>query len=433
MESSERISYPDYVRLLRTNANFRRLWFAQIVSEIGDWMYTVAIYAQLLRLTGLASSISFAFILQVLPQALVSPMAGVLNDRVSRRRLMIIADLARAGIVALMLLAQYRQMIWLIYMLLFLETVFWALFEPGRSAVIPNITARRETLVANSLSSTTWSFNFAVGFAIGGVIAAYAGRDFVFLLNSASFLVSAALLSGMKFVEPHLRDQPVLRVRELFDFSPVAEGLRYVSRDKRLLATMFVKCGLGVMGANWTLVTILGERKFRVAAPGMDAISAGMLGMSLLMAARGLGALIGPTLGAYFAGHAEHRMRAAITLGFAMGAAGYLLLGLAPNMLLAGACLVLAHGGGSIIWVFSTTLLQMNTDDKFRGRVFSAEFAFMTISLAASNALAGSALDAHAPLEAVVSMTGAAMLVPGLLWFLAQRLWQRPAMSPSPS
>ena len=121
MESSERISYPDYVRLLRTNANFRRLWFAQIVSEIGDWMYTVAIYAQLLRLTGLASSISFAFILQVLPQALVSPMAGVLNDRVSRRRLMIIADLARAGIVALMLLAQYRQMIWLIYMLLFLE------------------------------------------------------------------------------------------------------------------------------------------------------------------------------------------------------------------------------------------------------------------------------------------------------------------------
>jgi MFS family permease len=424
MEPTDRITFSQYIPLIRDNANFRRLWVAQIISEIGDWMYTVAIYSQLLALTGLASSISVAFILQALPQALASPMIGVLNDRLSRRKLMISADLARAVIVALMLVAQSWGIIWLIYVLLFLETICWGLFEPGRSAVIPNITSGKETLVANSLSSITWSFNFTVGFAVGGFIAALAGPFAVFTVNSLSFLVSAYFIYRMRFTEPHLHDQPPLRVRELLDFSPVAEGLRYVRKDKRLLVTMLAKFGLGFMGANWTLVTLLGARKFPVNVAGMDEKSAGMLGMSILMGARGLGALIGPAAGAYLSGSNQRRMRLGIALGFALGAAGYAILGQAPNMLVATACLVLAHSGGSLIWVFSTTLLQLNTDDKFRGRVFSSEFAFMTISMSVSNALAGSFIDAKVPVETVTSAAGAAMLIPFTLWCLALRLWK---------
>jgi MFS family permease len=424
MEPTDRITFSQYLPLIRDNANFRRLWFAQIVSEIGDWMYTVAIYSQLLALTGLASSISAAFILQVLPQALASPMIGVLNDRLSRRKLMIAADLARAVIVALMMIAQFRGMIWLIYVLLFFETVFWGLFEPGRSAVIPNITTGRETLVANSLSSITWSFNFTMGFAIGGFIAALAGPFAVFTLNSFSFLLSAFFIYRMTFVEPHLHQQPPLRARELLNFSPIAEGFRYVRQDKRLLVTMLAKFGLGFMGANWTLVTLLGDRKFPVSIAGMDAKSAGMLGMSILMGARGLGALIGPAAGAYLSGSNQRRMRLGIALGFGLGALGYIVLGQAPNMLVASACLVLAHAGGSLIWVFSTTLLQLNTDDKFRGRVFSSEFAFMTISMSASNALAGTFIDAKVPVETMTSLVGAAMIIPGVLWVLALRLWR---------
>src|SRR5258708_30159101 len=103
---------------------------------------------------------------------------------------MICADWSGAVIVLCMLLVRGQQLVWLLYILLFLETVFWALFEPGRSAVIPNIATERELVAANTLSSTTWSFNFAMGFAVGGVIAVYLGRG-VFILNSLSFVLSA--------------------------------------------------------------------------------------------------------------------------------------------------------------------------------------------------------------------------------------------------
>src|SRR5207248_9595516 len=97
------ISLGSYIRLLRGNSNFRRLWLAQIVSEIGDWFYTLSIYTLLLQLTGHASSVALALVLQVLPQTLVGPTAGVVNDRVRRKYVMIAADLVRVVIVLSML------------------------------------------------------------------------------------------------------------------------------------------------------------------------------------------------------------------------------------------------------------------------------------------------------------------------------------------
>jgi MFS family permease len=88
-----------YWRLLRSNRNFRLLWFAQIVSELGDWSYSVAIFSFLLQLTGSAQLVTYAFLMQVLPQTLIAPAAGVINDRLSRKQVMIFADLARAAIV----------------------------------------------------------------------------------------------------------------------------------------------------------------------------------------------------------------------------------------------------------------------------------------------------------------------------------------------
>src|ERR1700751_3172540 len=109
-------------RLIRANPNFRRLWLAQIVSEIGDWVYTLSIYTLLLQLTGHASSVALALVLQVLPQTLVGPTAGVVNDRLKRRHVMIAADVIRIFIVLAMLLVRSRSTVWLVYPLLLAET-----------------------------------------------------------------------------------------------------------------------------------------------------------------------------------------------------------------------------------------------------------------------------------------------------------------------
>src|ERR1700680_1102201 len=121
------VSLCDYPRLIRTNRNFRLLWFAQIVSEIGDWFYAVAVYSLLLYFTGQAQSIALAFVLQVLPQFFVAPTAGILNDRLSRRHVMMFADWMRAGIVLCMVLVRGAHLVWFLYVLLVLETIMWAM------------------------------------------------------------------------------------------------------------------------------------------------------------------------------------------------------------------------------------------------------------------------------------------------------------------
>ena len=118
-----------------------------------------------------------------------------------------------------------------------------------------------------------------------------------------------------------------------------------------------------------------------------------MLGMSLLMGARGAGSLLGPLVAGRWAGERESRLRRGILLGFAAAAAGYVALGLSPSVGLAILAVVFAHAGTSMNWVFSTTLLQIYTDDRFRGRVFSADFGLCTLAISASSYLAGVFLD----------------------------------------
>ena len=421
---TRKVSLRDYPRLLHTNRNFRLLWIAQIVSEIGDWFYAVAVYSLLLDFTGKAQSIAIAFVLQVLPQFFMAPTAGVLNDRLSRRRLMMFADWMRAAIVLCMVLVRGPQMVWFLYLLLLLETLMWALFEPGRSAVIPNITEGGDVVVANALSSTTWSVNFAIGFALGGIVAAHYGRNAVFVLNSLSFVVSAMCIRSMKFAEPHAHVAP-FQLKELTNFTLIREGIAYVWKDARLRTTIFVKAGLGLMGSNWVLLPILGERIFPVHRAGFSARQSGMLGMSVLMAARGLGAFIGPMLAGKWAGGSLSRMRLGILFGFLFAGAGYLALSISSNILLACAALVLAHSGGSMLWVFSSTLLQIQTEDRFRGRVFSAEFAFSVITMSASSYTAGILIDRGLTARFVAACTGVVVLLPALIWAWVLRTWPR--------
>src|SRR5947209_5112330 len=209
------ISLVSYGRLIRGNHNFRRLWLAQIVSELGDWFYTLSIYTLLLQLTGRASSVALALVLQVLPQTLIGPTAGVVNDRLRRKRVMIAADLGRFVVVLMMLLVRSRSTVWLVYPLLLAETMMATFFEPARSSVVPNIAARGEVLIANTLSSATWSVNLLVGASVGGLVAAFFGRNAVFILNALSFLASALFISGMHFAEPHAESATPLKARDL--------------------------------------------------------------------------------------------------------------------------------------------------------------------------------------------------------------------------
>jgi predicted MFS family arabinose efflux permease len=336
-----------------------------------------------------------------------------------RRSVMIFADLVRFFIVLAMLFVRSAGHVWTIYVLLFLETVMWALFEPGRSAVIPNITKPgEEVLAANSLSSMTWSINLAVGAGLGGVVAWKFGRDFVFALNAVSFLVSASLLRAMRLHEPHAAGGAPLHWKEVVDFSPMWEGMRYVARDGKLLATLLVKTGMGLLGAHWVILPVMGERIFKVD-------DSGTLGMSLLLGSRGVGALLGSLVSVAWARNNEKRMRQGILFGFLLMAFSYMTLGGASQLTIACLAVMFGHAGTSTAWVFSTTMLQQMTEDRYRGRVFSADFAGLFLLMSTVSYIAGLFVDAGTPVRTVAVVTGLMGLIPAGLWFYARkRLWR---------
>jgi len=426
------ISLASYTGLLRGNHNFRRLWMAQIVSEVGDWFYTLSIYTLLLQLTGHAGSVALALVLQVLPQTFVGPTAGVVNDRLKRKHVMIAADLVRFGVVLAMLLVRSRSMVWLVYPLLLAETTMAAFFEPARSSVIPNIAAEGEILVANTLSAATWSVNLLIGASVGGLVAAFFGRDTVFILNALSFLTSAFLISRMRFAEPHAESAAPLRPRDLVDFSPVLEGIRYIRSHRTLLPAVFAKAGELMVGPSWVIFTVMGAREFAVHWRGIDVAGGAMLGMSILLGGRGLGAMVGPLVAARWAGESDQRLRLGILFGYLTVAVGYGVLGVSRSVWMAAACAMLAHAGGSTVWVFSTTLLQVHTEDRFRGRVFAADLGLGSLTFAVTAYLAGRFLDAGISARTLAVGTGLLMLIPAaiLAWALhAGRLSKARAVS----
>ena len=423
--ASKSYSLSAYGRLLAANRDFRLLWSAQVVSEIGDWLYSVAIYSLLLDLTGSARSVGFAVVLQLLPQVFVAPTAGVINDRVNRRAVMIFADLARVFIVGSMLFVRSVEMVWLIWVLLFLETIMWALFEPGRSALLPAIChSDDELLVANALSSTTWAVNLTIGSGIGGLVAVLFGRNAVFGLNATSFVVSAYILSLMRVKETHTDQLPPMRFRDLLDFKPIWEGIQYVRRDVKMVATLLVKAGMGLLGAHWVILPVLGERVFPIHSDGLDPSRGGALAMSLLLGSRGIGALVGSFASGYIGRNESPRMRRGIFWGFILVAVSYMLLSGAPTLWLACLAVMAGHAGTSTAWVFSTTMLQQSTEDRFRGRVFSADFGGLFLVMSIVSFLAGVLVDTGSPIREIAFWTGVLGFVPAFAWLAAQRFWK---------
>jgi hypothetical protein len=118
-------------------------------------------------------------------------------------------------------------------------------------------------------------------------------------------------------------------------------------------------------------------------------------------------------------------LRLGILFGFLAVGLGYATLSGATSLSMACFFVILAHCGGSTVWVFGTTLLQMNVEDRFRGRVFSAELGFSMITLAIGAYVTGVLLDHGASPRGVALGTGIFMLLPTLAWAFALRLWNQ--------
>ena len=416
---ASQVSLRGYAQLLRRSPNFRRVWIAQLISGSGDWFYSVAIYSMILELSGRAELVAWAAILQILPMMLLGPTAGAVNDRLSRRKVMLVSDLFRAVLVLCMLLIDRQEELPWLYLLLTLEIGTAAFFEAGRSAILPSLIERDDLPTANALGSTTWSLTVTMGAALGGVAVAYLGRHFVFAANSVTFLVSAWFVFRVRAFERHLaglRKQSWLAALSL---RPIVEGFLYMIRDWRLATLLTLKLGLGIMGARVVLTTILGSREFAIG-------DGPALGMAVLFAFQGTGSTLGPLVMGRRFSKSQNSMRWTVLMGYLAAGCGYMLFSQTPGMPLAGLFLVLAHGGAALVWVCSTTLLHLNTENQFLGRVFAADMGLFMATASVSTYCMGQFLDMGLPARTGALGLGFAMLGPAALWVLSlRRSWDR--------
>lgn len=396
---------------------------------MGDWFDTIAVYTIALRLTGSSRSVALIMVARFLPSVVMGPLSGVVADRFSRRSIMITSDIVRAIVVLGFLFVRRPDQMWLIYVLTVLQLAFSTFFEPAKTAAIPSIVSHRELLAANAIAGVTWSVMLTLGAAMGGFVAGWFGTNAAFVIDSLTFIASALLISTVHFPKRPKREKAKLSIGKALGITDTIEGGHYVRHRPRVFAYLMVKPAWGMGGGILTLLAVFGERVFPVGGKVAT-------GIGVLFTARGIGTAFGPIVARRWAGETRRQMQIAIGIAFLIGGAFYISFAVSRSFALALLFLAIAHCGGSILWVFSTVLLQQSVEDQFRGRVFAAELALVTLTMAASNYLVGELMDRFGFSPRVVTAgVGVFFLLPGVVWFATEKWWdrkERSAVAPAP-
>jgi MFS family permease len=369
---------------------------------------------------------------RLLPYLLVAPFAGVIVDRVSRRRVMIATDLARAAVALCFLGAASLGSVWAVCLCSATMSSLGVFFDAAKNASIPNLVAPRELLTANVLMFSTRFLQFTLGSALGGITAAQFGYSAAFVVDSLSFVASTIFVamipaSAMKKSAAAVTgENPAVAGGNIAQrapgrfFSDLREGFAYI------WATPFVRGVIGVNvgwalggGMNNVLYDQIGGHMF---AGGEG--DRGDLGVATLFTAAGTGLFLGMLLARRVGAWVAEERRATLFIGWALIAHGifFSMAGLMTSLAAVAICVAISRLIIAMEFGVQETLVMRVITDHYRGRVFttdrSLEFAVMTLSMTG----AGWMLGYFSPLTMMI-ISGALSASPGAAWLLA--VWLR--------
>jgi MFS family permease len=360
-------------RLLRANPTFRRLFLAHAISRAGDAFNTVALVVLVFQLTGSGVGVAGTVAFEILPVLLLGPFAGLLVDRYPRRRVMVLADIARAALAALIAMSHTSTPA--AYAVAFGLSTGALLFNPAASSLVPELLESEDEIV--DANSALWTVAVAAQIVLAplaGVLIASVGVTWAFGLNAGSYLASAALLVG-------LRAGTMPADVSTGGWRRVADGIHSV-RKHPLLARLAVVQALAALSAGATsgLLVILAVERF-----GLDAG-----GFGGLLAAIGIGAVAGPAVGrrSIRPGH-----RGWLFGPFAVRGVVDVLLAIVVSPVLAGVALVIYGMSTSTGMVAYQSTLQTEIPPEVRGRAFALYDVIWNVSRLVSLGLGGLLAD----------------------------------------
>ncbi len=345
-----------YIDVARSPSYFP-LWLSQLVSSFGDTLHYIALVVLVFQLTGQGVAVAILVAAEVVPVLLLGPIAGVFIDRFNRKAVLIGADVIRA---ALVLSLVWPQGAWHAYLVAAGVAAGNTFFNPTVQAVIPTITTQEQRLAANSVSWSTGRLVQIVASALAGGMIAIIGTESAFILNAASFVVSALLIVRL-VIPPHAGQLDDASTQGLDRYlADAREGLRYASRDFLVSRLLIVQSLASfAVGATGAMLVVLSERHL-----GLEPA-----GFAWLVGAIGVGALLGPLIPNTFA--SDYRDARWLFIPYIVRGIGDVLIALFAPLPVALAILFvygLSTSAGMV--VFSSTV-QDAVPDRVRGRVFA--------------------------------------------------------------
>ncbi len=387
-----------------------------MISNLGDWFGVLAVYALIIDFSGSELLLGLIIVIKMMSFAVFSPFAGFIADRYDRRTLMILCDFGRGFAVLSFLLVRSPEMLWLVYVMTAVQMMFAAVFEPAKQSSIPNITSEQELVRANILSNLSWSIIFTSGMGLGGLATAAFGTDAVFVMNGLGYILSTIFI--FRATIPHIRDAETMESLKN-PVKGILDGYRYLWKTGTVYRPALAKGSMTIfLGALVYLLILISDQILLM----------GTVGLGLLYAARGAGTAVGPIIIRKLFPNEDKWVT---YMGVAMITAGasYMVVGFSSSLWIMLLFVFLAHAGSGANWVSSTVLLQKRAPDRFRGRVFSAEFLMFTVSQSLST-LTVSLLLEYNIIDLRTAITGAAagLLVSGSVWILTIARKEKKAM-----
>ncbi|MFN0007852.1 MAG: MFS transporter [Planctomycetota bacterium] len=420
------------LRVVAKNPQLARLWLAQFVSQTGDWLNRVASLVLIGNLGGTGPVLGVGALfgaelaLRLLPSAALGPLAGPVADRLPRRMLMVVADLSRAVIVLGFLLVREPAHLPLLYVLIVLQMAIGIFFDAARTAALPDTVAKDDLHDAYALSAMTWSITLCFGALAGGWLVQWVGVGGAFVIDAATYVVSAVFLIGVRLPPVPKQEQP-FRWRDIVLMTDLKRGLTHV-RSLGIAPILWTKTYWGAAGGYLVLLSLAGRDRFGevpeatssaselAAAAGATAVATGAL-----YTARGVGTGLGPLVANFVFGKSDAALRRQISAGFVVAAVGYALFGFTTSLWAACVFVAVAHVGGCALWVASTVLWQKRVEPAYRGRVFALEFLALDISFALGGLVAGAIYDATESLAQTAWIVSGMVLALGMAWTWSSR------------
>ena len=374
-----------YYQLLRENGKFRKFWFANLISMLGEWFNTIALFTLILTHTGSEALLGILFTVRMLGFALFQPIVGLLADRWSRKWIMVGTNIAQALFALSFLMVDGPEDMWWLLAMSAVMMLLHGSYLTAERAAIPNIVSKNELSTANALDSATWSTALAIGAALGGFVVTAYGVDVAFIIDSITFVIAALIILPV-----HVPQKVSNEMKgALFStaFTNIKAGLKRIFSESRILRIVFAKASWNIAGGGLAAV-------FLVLA-GANLTNMEMAGgIGLFFMARGIGTGIGPILARKYLID-ENRWPSLVGILVAVSGAFYLAVGfsLGGALWITVLLVILAHAASGANWVLSTILTQKWVEDEMRGRVFSMDMLLMSVSFSISTIVAGWLLE----------------------------------------